>query len=67
MNPKKIIEPIQMWLLRQGKCVGCGRDLGSGESEKKDGVFLVTCTCRRVFVYHPREAYYRRAFLTDLK
>src|SRR3989344_8136805 len=37
------------------------------DKERKNGSFLLTCICRRVFVWHPVENVYRRAYLEDLR
>lgn len=61
---KNIISPVQAWLLSQGKCVGCGREL-----EKKSGKELVrvTCHCGRVFMYDSVADKFRRATLNEVK
>lgn len=66
MNAKNIIAPLQMWLLSQGRCVGCGRDLGKEKNEATDGIIRVTCRCRRIFIYDPREKIYRRALFEEI-
>jgi hypothetical protein len=43
---KKLILPIQMWLLGRGQCVGCGRQLKEGVvAENAAGQVKVTCRC----------------------
>lgn len=61
---KNIISPVQAWLLSQGKCVGCGREL-----EKKSGKELVrvTCHCGRVYMYDSAGVKFRRATLDEVK
>ncbi len=61
---KNIISPVQAWLLSQGKCVGCGREL-----EKKFGKELVrmTCHCGRVYMYDSAGDKFRRATLNEVK
>jgi len=61
MDAKKIIAPLQRWLLVQGRCVGCGRPLLGGKKQRKNGVVHVTCECRRIFVHEPAFGSYRRA------
>ncbi|NOY14952.1 MAG: hypothetical protein GXP43_01930 [bacterium] len=64
---KKLIEPIQMWLLSRGQCVGCGRPLKNGISEKReDGTFKVVCSCGRIFIYNPKTKKYRRALFDEV-
>jgi len=64
---KNVISPIQAWLLSQGRCVGCGRELSSGKKEKRrDGSSKVTCTCGRIFIQDPKTKRYRRALLEEV-
>ncbi|MFZ5933126.1 MAG: hypothetical protein ACOYT7_03590 [Patescibacteria group bacterium] len=64
---KNVIAPIQAWLLSQGRCVGCGRELSAGKREKrKDATEKVTCECGRIFIYDPRTKKYRRALLEEV-
>lgn len=64
---KKMVAPLQLWLLSQGRCVGCGKDLKSGVSNKKDTVnALVTCSCERVYVLNTTDQTYRRALLNEI-
>ncbi len=60
---KNIIAPVQAWLLSQGKCVGCGRDLS-----KKQGIgyVRVDCVCGRIYMYDPGVHKYRRATLDEI-
>lgn len=62
---KKLIEPLQMWLLLQGRCVGCSMPLVKGTKSKAKGQDLVTCKCRRVFVLE-KDGRYRRALQSEL-
>lgn len=66
MEPKNIIVPLQDWLLGRGRCVGCGRFLGAEKRQRKNGIFLVTCRCRRIFVYNPEVKSYRRALFKEV-
>jgi hypothetical protein len=61
---KNIIAPVQAWLLSQGKCVGCGKQLS-----KKDGHGLVRipCDCGRVYMYDAASKVYRRANFDEIK
>ncbi|HUW21301.1 MAG TPA: hypothetical protein VMW41_01400 [Candidatus Bathyarchaeia archaeon] len=64
---KKIIAPVQAWLLSQGKCVGCGKPLDKGKGEKrKDKTEKVTCRCGRIFIYNPETKRYRRALFEEV-
>ncbi len=61
---KNIIAPVQAWLLSQGKCVGCGREL-----PKKSGTGLtkVICHCGRIYMYDSVADKFRRATLDEIK
>jgi hypothetical protein len=64
---KKIIAPVQAWLLSQGKCVGCGKPLKKGKQEdRKDGTKKVTCKCGRIFIYNKKTKKYRRALFEEV-
>jgi len=64
---KKIIAPIQAWLLSQGKCVGCGMSLSKGEREDRgDGTEKVICKCGRIFIYNKKTKKYRRALFEEV-
>jgi DNA-directed RNA polymerase subunit RPC12/RpoP len=64
---KNVIAPIQAWLLSQGRCVGCGRELSLGKSEeRKDATKKVTCECGRIFILDPKTKKYRRALLEEV-
>jgi predicted nucleic acid-binding Zn-ribbon protein len=64
---KNVIAPIQAWLLSQGRCVGCGRELSNGKKEaRRDGTQKVTCACGRIFIYDPQTKKYRRALLEEV-
>lgn len=66
MDPKEIVAPLQHWLLIQGRCVGCGRSLKTEKKQKKNGFVLITCQCRRIFVYQPEKNSYRRALIKEV-
>ena len=55
---------MQAWLLSQGKCVGCGREL---PKPKAQGSRQITCSCGRVYVYDTESNRYRRATLNEIK
>ena len=64
---KNVISPIQAWLLSQGRCVGCGRELADGKfSDHKSGTKKVVCTCGRIFIHDPKTNKYRRALLEEV-
>lgn len=64
---KNVIAPVQSWLLSQGRCVGCGRDLSMGKAGKrKTGKEKVTCECGRVFIQDTKTKKYRRALLNEV-
>lgn len=64
---KNVISPIQAWLLSQGRCVGCGRDLSLGKlSDLKNGNKKVSCQCGRIFILDPKTGRYRRALLEEV-
>lgn len=60
-----IIAPIQTWLLSQGRCVGCGKELaGASTSKSKSGATKVTCECGRIFIQDSGK--YHRALLEEV-
>jgi len=65
---KNVIAPIQAWLLTQGRCVGCGRELAAGKREKARGGKgeKVTCQCGRIFIYDTKTKKYRRALFEEV-
>lgn len=64
---KNVIAPIQAWLLSQGRCVGCGKELSDGKrTEGKDEVEKVACSCGRIFIYDKKIKKYRRALLEEV-
>ncbi len=66
---KNVVAPIQAWLLSQGRCVACGRELGDqSKKERKDlKGYQVNCTCGRIFIFDPKGNKYRRALLSEVK
>ena len=59
---KRIVAPVQAWILLQGKCVGCGRSLALGRKiERQDNTQKVICNCGRIFIFDKRSGRYRRA------
>ncbi|MBI2268035.1 MAG: hypothetical protein HYU80_01145 [Candidatus Blackburnbacteria bacterium] len=64
---KNVIAPVQAWLLSQGRCVGCGRDMSQGKKSKhKDGLEKIVCECGRIFVKDIKSSKYRRALLEEV-
>lgn len=59
---------MQLWLLSQGRCVGCGKDIVSVSSKVKKGntIDQLTCECRRVYMYDTKKKTFRRALITEL-
>ncbi|MBI3290322.1 hypothetical protein HYZ78_02910 [Candidatus Microgenomates bacterium] len=67
---KQLISPVQAWLISQGRCVGCGKELANGKTEKsvkvKDST-KVTCTsCGRIFIKDDKTGKYRRALFEEV-
>lgn len=64
---KKIIAPVQAWILLQGKCVGCGKNLSLGRKYRRaDNTDKVICSCGRIFIFDKRTGKYRRAFKEEV-
>lgn len=64
---KNVIAPVQAWLLSQGRCVGCGRELSVGKKSKfKEGKEKAVCECGRIFIHDPKTDKYRRALLEEV-
>lgn len=64
---KNVIAPVQAWLLSQGRCVGCGRELSDGKVKKeRGGNEKVTCACGRIFIHDAQSKKYRRALLEEV-
>lgn len=55
---------MQAWLLAQGKCVGCGKELAKKQGK---GLVRVVCECGRIYMYDPEDHKYRRATLDEIK
>ncbi|OGD83153.1 hypothetical protein A2165_01260 [Candidatus Curtissbacteria bacterium RBG_13_40_7] len=59
---KRMLAPIQAWVLLQGKCVGCGRSLSLAKKiEKPDNTQKVICACKRIYIFDKRKGRYHRA------
>lgn len=67
---KQIIAPVQAWLISQGRCVGCGKELAGGKSEKSKkvaGSLKVTCaSCGRIFIKDEKTGKFRRALFEEV-
>jgi hypothetical protein len=64
---KNVIAPIQAWLLSQGRCVGCGRELSLGKKDsRRDGSTKITCNCGRIFIQDSKTKRFRRALLEEV-
>lgn len=64
---KNVIAPIQAWLLSQGRCVGCGRELTLAKKAKSgSSAEKITCTCGRIFILDTKAGKYRRALLEEV-
>ncbi|OGC96941.1 hypothetical protein A3H89_00640 [Candidatus Amesbacteria bacterium RIFCSPLOWO2_02_FULL_48_11] len=64
---KNVIAPVQAWLLSQGRCVGCGSDLNSGQVEPHaKGTKTVCPKCRRIFIKEQTTGKYRRALFEEV-
>lgn len=64
---KRIIAPLQDWILLQKKCVGCGKSLDFAKRvERGNNSQRVTCSCGRIFIFEKRNGKYRRAQFKEL-
>ena len=61
---RNIIGPVQAWLLYQGKCVGCGKEL---ERPRDKSVSRVQCACGRIYIYDKESNKHRRATFDEIK
>lgn len=61
---KNIISPVQAWLLSQGRCVGCGREL---QKPKGKDYTRIDCQCGRIYMYDALGKRYRRATVDEIK
>jgi len=63
---KRIFAPVQAWILLQGKCVGCGKNLSLAQKfDLRDNSQKVICSCGRIFIFDKRRGKYRRAHLFE--
>jgi len=63
---KNLITPIQMWLLAQGRCVGCGNPISKGKVAQVRGKTTVSCKCGRVFIHDKTTNTFRRALFDEI-
>jgi len=64
---KRIIAPVQAWVLLHGKCVGCGQSLGLGKKvERQNNTQKVTCSCSRIYIFDKRKGKYHRAAFKEV-
>lgn len=63
---KKLIAPIQAWLLSQNRCVGCGNPLSQAIRKKVKGNITAACKCGRVFIFDESKNKYRRALFSEI-
>jgi len=61
---KNVIAPMQAWLLSQGKCVGCGKELPKKEGK---GLVQTMCSCGRIYMYDVEGKKFRRATFDEVK
>lgn len=63
---KSVLAPVQAWILLQGKCVGCGKNLALGKKiNLKNNTSKVVCSCGRIFIFSKKTGKYRRAHLNE--
>lgn len=64
---KTLIAPVQAWLLSQGRCVACGRELNKQKvGKKRNNEIMTTCECGRVFMKDQNSGKFRRALMSEL-
>ena len=64
---KRLLAPVQAWILLQGKCVGCGKNLALGAKiNVQDNTQRVICTCGRIFIFDKRKGRYHRALFSEV-
>lgn len=65
---KRIFAPVQAWILLQGKCVGCGRNLSIGKKfERSNNTQKIICKCKRVYIFEKITGKFRRAAIAEAK
>ena len=63
---KNIIAPVQAWLLSQKRCVGCGAPLAKQAKKKIKNLEVITCKCKRLYIFDPGKKHFRRALLNEI-
>lgn len=63
---KNVIAQLQMWLLSQGRCVGCGMPINKGKLTKKNPYLLTTCKCGRIYIQKDKTSSYERAKISQI-
>ncbi len=68
---RSVISPVQLWLLSQGRCVGCGRNLSLATKSKTKtssagGGDKLICECGRIFIQDTKTKNIRRALLEEV-
>jgi transcription elongation factor Elf1 len=65
---KAVIQPLQMWLLDNKRCVGCGKELLKSAQVKKKSAQedFYTCSCGRIYVFNKNKKGFRRALVKEL-
>jgi len=65
---KPLIKPLQMWLLKNGRCVGCGKELKKTAKVKKrtSTEDIYTCECGRIYIFDKNKKQFRRALPKEL-
>ncbi len=63
---------VQSELIKRGHCVGCAKSLADADrspylDKEEPNKELVTCSCRRVYVYNKQINSYRRARFDELR
>ena len=61
---------MQIELIKRGHCVGCTKNLMDADRYDPkgfDNVSVVTCECRRIYIYDKRLNDYKRATAKDLQ
>ena len=61
---KKIISPVQSFLLKNNQCVACGRLLAKQKTKKQKNKSLVYCKCGRIYIKQNNQ--YRRALFEEV-
>ena len=66
---RPIKDRLQTELFKRGHCVGCTKSLSTAHRiphSTKPNIEIVTCDCRRIYLYNKQLNEYRRATEKDL-